>query len=206
MKAGDYMDKRKDERAYYWTTVCYPESLPKDWLMILRNTHIQFVVSPLHDADKNADDTEKKAHYHILFCFESLKSYTQVKTNFCDPINAVIPKVVMSVRGLIRYFAHLDNPEKTQYPVEDIQAYNGACIDDLLKQTTTEKHKILRQILTFIEDNDILDFSELVLITMQDKDTIWFDFLADNYTIFIGEFLKSRRCKYAVQKRKEKKA
>ena len=42
-----------------WTIVCYPESLPKDWKDILRESGLQVAISPLHDKDLNPDGTEK---------------------------------------------------------------------------------------------------------------------------------------------------
>ena len=47
-----------------WAFVCYPESLPDNWQDILIESGIPFAISPLHDRDMNADNTEKKPHYH----------------------------------------------------------------------------------------------------------------------------------------------
>ena len=40
-----------------FATVVYPESAPADWLTVLDSLHVPAFVSPLHDADVNADNT-----------------------------------------------------------------------------------------------------------------------------------------------------
>lgn len=182
---------RKDVRSYNWCFVAYPDSVPENWIMILRQTHCAFAVSPLHDADVNGDDTEKKNHWHVMFNFDSLKSYSQVN-EFAQSVNATIPKVVISPRGLYRYFCHLDNPEKAPYDPADIQEFNGFDGRELIKKTTTEKHKILKDILKFCRDNEITEFSYLIDICIETYDE-WFDLLAENYTMFLSSYLKSRR-------------
>ena len=57
----------------YWAMVLYPESAPKNWRDLLRETGIQCAISPLHDKDINADNTEKKAHYHIILYYDNYK-------------------------------------------------------------------------------------------------------------------------------------
>ena len=54
-----------------WAFVCYPESMPKNWLEILQETGSPIAISPLHDKDKDPDEKEKKAHYHVIICWWS---------------------------------------------------------------------------------------------------------------------------------------
>ena len=68
-----------NEKAKYWAFVAYPDSLPENWQEILISTGLPCVVSPLHDADINADDTQKKPHYHIIMCFSNTTTYTNAK-------------------------------------------------------------------------------------------------------------------------------
>ena len=91
--------------------MAYPESAPEGWRDVLDEQHIQWVESPLHDKDMNADGTPKKPHWHILLLFDGKKSYEQVK-ELTDKLHATIPQKCASAKGLVRYMAHLDNPEK----------------------------------------------------------------------------------------------
>ena len=101
----------KDGRYRHWTIVVYPDSAPADWRDRLNG--LQWVESPLHDKDVNPDRTSKKPHWHILIFFEGKKSYEQIK-KIADLINGASPQYVQNLTGMLRYFAHLDNPEKAQ--------------------------------------------------------------------------------------------
>ena len=52
-------DKRKDSRTRNWTIVIYPDSAPNNWREIIDDWHIEWVESPLHENDENADGTPK---------------------------------------------------------------------------------------------------------------------------------------------------
>ena len=115
-------NKSGQGRTRIWTFVCYPDSVPADWEQILTERfNLQWARSPLHDSDFNADETQKKPHWHIVLVFDGVKRYEQVK-EISDTINATIPQKVHNLQGLMRYFIHLDNPEKAQYDIKDIKA------------------------------------------------------------------------------------
>src|SRR5690625_6212064 len=86
------MKKNKNQRTRNWSIIVYPESAPENWIDILQKEYVKMVVSPLHDKDVNPDDTLKKAHYHVLFMFDGVKSYNQVKS-IADSVNAPIPQI-----------------------------------------------------------------------------------------------------------------
>src|SRR5699024_12672019 len=105
-------------------------------------------------------DTLKKAHYHVLFMFDGVKSYNQVKS-IADSVNAPIPQIVGSATGLTRYMLHLDNPDKAQYDSSDFQAFNGAEITQLLKPISADRHSMIADMLQFIDDNQIIVFEDI---------------------------------------------
>ena len=108
------------------------ESAPEGWQDVLDEQHIQWVESPLHDKDMNADGTPKKPHWHILLLFDGKKSYEQVK-ELTDKLHATIPQKCASAKGLVRYMAHLDNPEKVQYDKGAIIGHGGIDVAEYLK-------------------------------------------------------------------------
>mgnify|MGYP001021680941 CR=1 FL=1 len=56
----------KDKRSNKWAFLLYQESAPKNYLDILEEMHIPFVLSPWHDKDINKETGEfKKAHKHL---------------------------------------------------------------------------------------------------------------------------------------------
>ena len=112
-------------RTRNFATVVYPESASGDWMEKLADLKIKAFVSPLHDKDKNPDGEPKKAHYHVILMFDSVKSVEQVK-EITDEIGGVGVEKINSLRGYARYLIHADNPEKAQYEKTDIKQFGGA--------------------------------------------------------------------------------
>ena len=193
------MEKKKstaEKRSLNWLFIVYPESLPSDWQDRLKSLHIAVVVSPLHDRDVNeADDEEKKAHYHILLLFPSLKTDAQVKEitqMFCG----TIPVRCHGVKGSIRYFTHKDNPEKFQgYSEANILTFGGADLNSLCAPTSAERLKIQQEIIDFCHENDISEYEDIVMYTRNEGKDDWFDVLMNRSTISITAFLRSKRHK-----------
>ena len=141
----------------YWTFLLYPDSCNPDYLQFLNELHIPVALSPLHDRDTNPDDTIKKAHIHVIVCFEGPTTYNNVLENICEPLKATIPKRVLSIRGMYRYLCHLDNPEKYQYNVDDIILLG----DFKIELTDTEINNLKIEITKDIEYYDIPDYYTL---------------------------------------------
>ena len=182
--------KKREPRSTSWVMMLYPESCNPNWYQILDDLHISFAHSPLHDKDVNADGEIKKAHYHVLLIFESLKSLDQLK-EIGDKVGcAGNPQIALSVRGTVRYFVHKDNPEKYQYNESEIVTH-GVNIKDLLQLSSSEAHYILSDILQFCRDNSIMDFNVLVDYALL-HNTEWFDLLCERYTMFLTAYFKSK--------------
>lgn len=181
-------------RSRNWTFVVYPESVMEGWRDVLDDIHIQWVESPLHDKDTNADGEPKKEHYHVLLIFESVKSYDQV-LEITDSIQATVPQKCMGNKGLVRYMAHLDNPEKYQYSKSDIIGHGGVDVMELLRPTSADRYALLREMTLFIIEHDIREYEDLWLYAMENRFDDWFPLLADNGTFAINNFIKSRRYK-----------
>lgn len=188
------MATEKNKRSNNWSFVAYPESLPPNWEQIINQHHVQWFCSPLHDADLNADETEKKAHYHIIITFESLKSCEQVLEITRGELNATVPQIVKSMRGYLRYFVHLDNPEKHQYQISDIVCYGGADISPYFEPTQTDRYMIMDAMVDWIELNDITEFCDLTTYARLNEPE-WRSLLYSNSTIFFSNYIKSRRNK-----------
>ena len=109
----------KQRRSNLWSCVIYPgDSLPDNYLDIIKEWHVPVLLSPVHDAAKNADDSEKKVHVHLMIDFGSgqNKSFDQVN-NLVKSLKGTIPIIVNNRSAMIRYFIHKDNPEKHQYDI-----------------------------------------------------------------------------------------
>lgn len=179
----------------YWSFVCYPESVMPDFKDYLSEMGCVFAVSPLHDKDVNATGEPKKAHWHVLLQFEGPTTYNKVKEQICDKIGATIPKAVISLRGYYRYLCHLDNPEKAQYNVEDIEEYGGFHID----LTVSEKNVIKANICECIAQNNFNEYVDLVDYYREIGDFDYFEIVCNN-TLFFSTYLKSKKFKSSEKK------
>ena len=181
-----------DRRTRNWVFIVYPESAPENWEDILNENHIQWICSPLHDKDINPTGEVKKPHWHVIVLFEGVKTYTQVK-EISDSVMAAPPKPVASLKAHVRYFAHLDNPEKAQYSIADIRPYGGVDIANLLTPSSAERYTYIDEMCDFIEDNDITEFRQILNVARKGYKDTWFPILCDNSAYVIGQFIKSRR-------------
>jgi hypothetical protein len=184
--------KTKDGRTRNWNFVLYLESAPDNWREVIDETHIEWVESPLHDKDVDPDGETKKAHHHITIMFLSHKSYEQVKA-LTDSLSQPIPIPCQSVKGSIRYMVHKDNPEKYQYEWNDIKCHGGADLDSLCMATQTERLQIQKDIIKWINYNDITEFSDVVNYVMDEGLNDWLNVLLNFSTMSINAYVKSRR-------------
>lgn len=191
-KHKKYDEKRAGERTRNWSFIVYPDSAPKNWVEIIQEERVPFVVSPIHDSDVNELTGElKKAHFHVLITYSSVKTFEQVK-ELTDSLKSTIPQKCKSVKGSVRYMAHLDNPDKAQYEIKDIVGYNGF---DVMAQirTATDRYVMISEMADYVESNDIIEFADLFNYARLNRFDDWFPLLCDNSAFIMGQFIKSKR-------------
>lgn len=188
----------KNVKKRNWAFVLYPESAPADWREQLQKTGLPCAISPLHDRDVNATGEPKKPHYHVMVFYQGPTSYNVVK-RLTDGLNQPIPQVVEQVRGYYRYLTHMDNPEKAQYSPSGITTLNGFDIGDYVEMSKSEVTKVCRALMDYIRENDIMEYADLMDMTMcEGVPPEWFD-VASSRTLFFTGYLKSRR--FRVERR-----
>ena len=190
--AGNKSSGNKECRCRNWTFVIYPESAPDNWKIVLDELKIEWVCSPLHDKDLNANNEPKKAHYHVMVMCSGVKAYSQVLA-LTSELNGTVPQQVHNTKALVRYMAHLDNPEKAQYSVQDITCGGGVDIQELLRPSSSERYTFISEMVVFCRENGITEFKDLVDFAMAEKRDTWFPLLCDNSTFFIQQYIKSQR-------------
>ena len=181
----------KEKRSNKWAFLLYQESAPENYLDILEEMHIPFILSPWHDKDVNKETGEfKKAHKHGALYFDSLKSYSQVSKLLTNHLNT--PKhveVIMSPRGMYDYFTHAENPEKTLYDINDIESGCGFDLDKFL--ITNNSDEFLTLAIDIIEEHNFLEFNSLVRYAKAENPKLLS--LIMNKTYFFAKYLDSRR-------------
>lgn len=170
---SEEQDKLKGRHFAY---VVYPESAPSDWVEQLKQTGLTFVVSPLHDKDINADDTPKKAHYHVIVSWGNNTTYRSAR-GLCDMLNCPMPQLLKNCNGMYRYLTHKDNPEKYQY-TEQPKCYNGWVRPLDSVDVSNLKAEIWRMVYT----EDCREYGELLMVCEQ-RGSEYFE-VASNHTLF----------------------
>ena len=154
--------------------------------------HIEWIESPLHEFDTNATGEVKKAHWHLLLMFGGVKSYEQV-LSVVKPLNCPIPQRCHNAKAMVRYMAHLDNPEKHQYEVSGIKGHGGVDVAEMLRPNASERYSIIRDMTEYIRSNHVTEFSDFTEYAMLEHYDDWFPLLCDSCSYIIGQVIKSER-------------
>ena len=181
----------KDKRSNKWAFLIYQESAPENYLDVLEEMHIPFVLSPWHDKDINKETGEfKKAHKHGVLFFESFKSYTQVSELLTEKLNTPSHvEVVMSPKGMYDYFIHAENPDKTLYNIDEIESGCGFELEQFL--ITNNNEQFLSTVIDIIEVHNFTEFNNLVRYARVENPSL-LNLIIDK-TYFFAKYLDSRR-------------
>lgn len=183
-----------------WLTLIYPESEVAGWKDALSLMGQSAVISPLHDKDLNATGEQKKAHRHVLLIWEGPTTYNNAK-EIVTAIGGVGCIPAASIRGSVRYFCHLDNPEKAQYSKEDLQVIGDVNIDEII---TSESDDILAlsDMYQYISDNDMIHYKDFVDYCRQFRED-WFRLITVKYRENVYRYMRSMEYKKEQEKKEQ---
>lgn len=108
-------------------------------------------------------------------------------------MNGPIPQRCHNARAMVRYFAHLDNPDKFQYSVADIIPHGGVDIAELLKPSTSERYSMIKDMIEYVEAYNITEFYELMDYAKDNEFDSWFPLLCDSSAYIVNQYIKSNR-------------
>lgn len=185
-------EKKSTVTARYRNFACvvYPDSAPDRWVEILGEQLVPSFISPYHSLDKNPTGEDKKPHYHIMMMFEGKKSLDQVREIFSQ-FGGVGCEVVGSLRGYARYLCHLDNPEKQQYSVDQVQSFAGADYVNVIG-LPTDRFKAIAEMEAFCDKYDVTSFYLLSKYASSFRSD-WHRVLCESASVYMREYLKSRK-------------
>ncbi|MGQ5521372.1 replication protein [Enterococcus gallinarum] len=189
----------REKRATKWAFIIYKESTPSNYLDILEQLHVPFVLSPWHDRDIDKHTgTFKKAHKHGAFFFDSLKSYSQVSELIHHRLNGPTHvEPVISPTGMYNYFTHAENKEKTLYNIQEIESGCGFDLNKFVVEL--DSSKFIYEAIDVIERNNFTEFEELVWYARANNGNLLGLIIERAY--FFAKYLDSRR--YNKNKRGE---
>lgn len=173
-----------------YATVVYPDSenTPENWIDVLEEAKVPLMISPFHEFDVNPTGECKKPHYHVLVAFDGVKTPDQAKEIF-DRVGGVGLETVSSLRGYARYLCHLDNPDKFQYPIEQVRCLGGVDFHSIIN-LPTDKYKAIGEMIDYCMENEIYSYATLLSYCRKERFD-WFRVLCDSGTLVMKEFLKS---------------
>lgn len=150
------------ERFRDWVALVYPDSAPENWTDILDKQHLSFGVSPLHDKNLDPEGDEFKPHWHLYLKFSGVKTYKQIQEYIKD-LNCTRPEPVSNPISMVRYFIHLDHPQKQQFAIDDIQCFGGFEIfaSECFKLGAFNVNEIMSNIQDWIIKNQISEYKDL---------------------------------------------
>lgn len=179
------------KRSNKWAFLLYKESAPENYLDILEEMQVPYILSPWHDKDVDKKTGELlKAHKHGALFFDSLKSYTQVSELLTENLNT--PKrvqIVLSPKGMLDYFTHAQNPDKTPYNAEDIESGAGFDLDQFLIEQ--QSGRFINEVIDLINDYNFTEFQDLVIYARHNDPRLLT--LIMNRTYFFTKFIESKR-------------
>lgn len=177
-------------RSRTWATILYADSANPKWKEILAELAIPCFVSPYHDQDVNPYGEPKKPHWHVLFMFDGVKSLKQIQ-DISKQLCSVGQENVASTRGYARYLCHLDNPEKTQYNIDDVLTFGGADYRDVIS-LPSDKYIVIGEMMDFCDKYDVKSLYALMKYARKNKED-WMRALSDNCGYIMREWLESRK-------------
>ena len=186
--AGRKERRRGGYKTRNWVTVLYPESAAEGWKDILRGWCCQALLSPLHDKDKDPTGEAKKPHYHLLVMFDGPRSQSLMEEQF-KTLGGVGCQACNSARGYARYLCHMDNPEKYQYPVEQVEAFGGANYLDIIA-LESDRRATIAEMCDWCDAEGCISFAELCREARKNHPT-WWQAITSNSTMIMFRYIRS---------------
>lgn len=105
----------------------------------------------------------KKKHVHVMFCADGPQQPIWFQREL-EKRGIVITyfEKVNSIQSMMRYFAHLDNPEKATYSAFDIHGFGGIDLSPLSRTTKVSNVMTLLDVMDYAEDKCIKSYYKLV--------------------------------------------
>lgn len=187
-------------RSKNFATLCYYESSSFDEVVsALDLLHISYLISPKHDADFDSDGLLKKAHWHIVLIFDSLKSVKQVRDLLAEVskglfVSFVGCEIVNSLVSYARYLCHLDDPDKARYETDAVIQHGIDYVS--LISTKSDYFSSFISLVDYVFNNHVTSFSELVMYARFHDADMLHTILHESFTV--REFIRSFAHTYSL--------
>lgn len=124
--------------------------------------------------------------FRLLPCFAGYNSKNGINFNQVHKVNDKI--------AMMRYFCHLDQPDKEKLDWNKMTFLNGLDGNIALKPTYTQGINYCTEIILYCKDNHLYYFCDLVDIALRDYPDTWYMYLMEHGS-FVKEYLRSTASK-----------
>lgn len=146
-------------------------------------------------------DNHKKSHVHVMFCASDGPRDLNWWQTLLMPFHKINYFQSVKDKGsLLRYFAHMDNPEKTQYNMDYIHAFGGLDTSALHKSTESDKINTLIECMEYIFENKVRAYHKLVRYAFSTGDYDLINCVSGRSSFFV-QYFKSENDEFRMMKK-----
>lgn len=109
----------------------------------------------------------KKPHYHVLLCFQNQRSLNGVRENLKGV--GLVQRLERTKTSMLRYFLHLDNPEKTNYKNLGMKIVSHDLNTDCILECESE-FSAMKIIANICVNNGITNIKQLIQFLCNSSD------------------------------------
>lgn len=185
-------------KARWYICIIYPEHWENFDAMCndIKSIGFPCALSPLHNADVTEDGEIKKEHYHLVIYWSGQCTPYKVYTTLCGYLGEDSffgLEIGGNGNKCVRYFTHIDFPEKAQYNFSEIVSFNGFDVARYYKEGMVSDMDTVREIKKVIKENNVLFFNDLDEILDAEYPDLYQQFISNrNVARHIKDYIKSR--------------
>ncbi len=142
----------------------------------------------------------KKAHVHIMLRFKGARTASYCEQLMADAFGHALPcfraqkwEKVEHVESMMRYFAHLDQPDKAEYSAFDVVGLGGVDLSCLVKNDVNSKLKTLCDVQAFVQKKGIKSYAVLVRWAFNGKNLDYINCVTGRASYFAAYFNACRQ-------------
>lgn len=185
-----------------YTGVFYPDDgvAPLDSLVQhMKKLRLPAIISPIHSADGD----EAKPHVHFLVDYPAPVILETARADYGEFAANGYLEPVRSRKHMMRYFLHLDDPEKEQnLSPDDVVCVCGGLFDPTLDLTSDDVLRIKIEVQDYCEELGICEYYDLCRMVRIAEKYDWYRVVTTN-TIHFSAYFRSQRHR-ANQENQEK--
>lgn len=133
----------------------------------------------------------KKAHIHTLLRVPGPRSsqyFTDMFADFGLDIGLWRWEKVEHVESMIRYFAHLDQPDKAEYSAFDVTGFGGIDLSCLVRSDSNGKLKILCEVQDYCISHNVKAYHVLCNWAFATRDLDYINCVTGRASYWVGYF------------------